>query len=70
MDIDHIRTMIENGDYEVTQHAIDRMHQRGVTLDQVLNVFKLGRIHSERVKEKPLPKCLVAGYVEVKLEIS
>ena len=58
MDIDSIAFLIDIGEYEITEHAQKRMHQRGVSLQTT------GRIIREYPGAKPLPKCLVAGYVD------
>ena len=64
MDIDNIRQMIQNGDFMATKHIADGMAQRHISKEQIITAIMNGRIIEERPRQKPYPKCLIAGNVE------
>ena len=67
MDIDSIRQMVQNRDFIATKHVAARMAQRQVSEEQIITAIMNGRIIEERPKQKPYPKCLIAGNVERKI---
>ena len=64
MDIDSIRALIEAGDWYESGHAQDRMAERGIAIDQVLEAIQCGRIVEELPTTGRDPECLICGDVE------
>ena len=67
MDIDSIRTLVDAGEWYESGHAQERMVERGIDIDQVLDAIRHGRIVEELPPTGRDPKCLVCGEVERRL---
>lgn len=46
---------------EITLHAAKRLEQRGITLDDVMECIKTGKIIEYYPDDYPFPSCLVLG---------
>ena len=44
MDIDSVRMLIEAGDWYESVHFQERLAERGITIEQVLEAIRVGRI--------------------------
>ncbi len=62
MDLDHIRAMVESGDFTTTYELDARMSQREFSLDNLIEVLRTGRIVREESRKRGGPKCTIRGY--------
>ncbi len=67
MDIDSIRAMVRDGDWTPTEHFQDRLDQRKIDLQQVLEAIEHGEIVQEFPKQSPHPECMIRGVVQREL---
>jgi hypothetical protein len=51
----------------ISTHAMTRMHERGIFIDEVLNAIIYGEIIEEYTDDYPYPSCLILGYVNKKV---
>ncbi|PIW14682.1 MAG: hypothetical protein COZ06_16550 [Armatimonadetes bacterium CG_4_10_14_3_um_filter_66_18] len=61
MDIDAIRAMIRDGDWVPTEHFNERLDERTIDLEQVLESIACGEIVHEEPKQSPCPECMIRG---------
>lgn len=66
MDIDWIRVLWEMGDVVYSEEAQDRLWQREVTIENIGDAIRTGRIIEER-KGHPYRRCTVQGWANRKL---
>lgn len=62
---DHIPAF-ECNEIRVTGHAIQRMTERGILYDQVLETVFWGKIIAEYTTDKPFPSVLILYFIEGK----
>ncbi|MBI1930204.1 DUF4258 domain-containing protein [Candidatus Poribacteria bacterium] len=67
MDIDLIQMLWQAGDVEFTDEALDRMDQRGITVENIGQAIMGGRIIEERPRARPHAKCTVQGWANRKI---
>lgn len=48
----------------VTKHARNRLIERNITMDDIVNAVSTGEIIKQYEDDKPLPSCLILGYSE------
>ncbi len=61
MDIDYIKTLVENEQVRTTYHFIVRLRQRNITIDDTLHGILNGEIIEEYPTDYPYPSCLILG---------
>ena len=59
--IEMFQSMNEPQKIAFTKHAKDRLEERKIKVDDILNCIKTGEIIKQYVDDKPLPSCLVLG---------
>ena len=59
--IQDILMYIQAGKYRLSEHVKDRMDSRDVTIDEIIEAIKMGRIISEHPDAEPNPSCLING---------
>ena len=60
MDIDLIQMLWQAGDVEFTDEALDRMDQRGITVENIGQAIMDGRIIEERPRARPHAKWFIS----------
>lgn len=63
MDIQAIQQLVREGYYRLTLHALQRMDQRGITLEELKEVIYHGEVIEEYPQDKPYPSCLILGQI-------
>jgi len=61
MDIKFIIKNIENKKLKMSLHAINRLHERNMLIDDILNSIIYGEIIEEYKDDYPYPSCLIMG---------
>lgn len=59
--IELFRSMNEPQKIAMTKHAKDRLEERKIKVDDILNCIETGEIIKQYEDDKPLPSCLVLG---------
>jgi hypothetical protein len=54
------------GKVEFSGHALRRMFERGISVDEVLVVVSTGEIIADYPDDSPLPSCLLLGIVKTR----
>lgn len=63
MDIQGIKKLVWEGHYRLTLHALQRMDQRGITLEELKEVIYHGEVIERYPEDKPYPSCLILGKI-------
>lgn len=61
--IETIRRMNKPENIALTKHAKERLVERGITIDDVVQGIETGEIIKQYEDDKPLPSCLILGHV-------
>ena len=61
LNIDYLRTLNKAENIALTKHAKDRLAERLISIDDVLNCIDTGEIIKQYQDDKPLPSCLILG---------
>ena len=61
MKIDEYRAINRLEKIAVTKHARIRLEERGIHMDDIVEVIGNGEIIKEYLDDKPLPSCLILG---------
>lgn len=61
MNIEQYRALYHDETIAMTQHALLRIGERGISLDDIQNAIMTGRIIEEYPDDSPFPSCLVLG---------
>ena len=61
MDIGYITKAIEEKRISATVHAINRMHERNIMIDDILEAIIIGEVIEEYHDDYPYPSCLIIG---------
>ena len=61
LDIEQIRTLVEQGNVVWRDHAIKRLRDRKITRDDVRSAIYNGEIIEDRPDDVPTPCCLILG---------
>ena len=61
LDIDTLRALCNSGAVRWSFHASERIQQRGIFRDDVINAIQTGRIIEQYPDAYPFPACLVIG---------
>jgi len=61
IDIDNLRQHNKPEQIAITEHARQRMVERGIHLSNVIECIKSGEIIKQYENDKPFPSCLILG---------
>ena len=61
IDIDELRRLNKPEQIAITEHARQRLIERGITLFDVMRCIEGGEIIKQYEDDKPFPSCLVLG---------
>mgnify|MGYP005976518565 FL=1 len=61
VDIDILRKMNRPEKIALTKHARERLAERAITIDDIVNGIDTGEVIKQYEDDKPLPSCLVLG---------
>jgi hypothetical protein len=61
IDINDLRKSCAENKVIITQHAIKRLLERGITMADIIEVINNGEIIRQYEDDKPFPSCLVLG---------
>lgn len=61
VDIDILRKMNRPEKIALTKHARQRLAERKITIDDIVNGIDTGEVIKQYEDDKPLPSCLVLG---------
>lgn len=61
VDIDILRKMNQPEKIALTKHARERLAERGITIDDIVNGIDTGEVIKQYEDDKPLASCLVLG---------
>ncbi len=61
IDIDILRKMNRLEKIALTKHARERLAERKITIDDIVNGINTGEVIKQYEDDKPLPSCLVLG---------
>ena len=61
IDIDILRKMNRPEKIALTKHARERLAEREITIDDIVNGIDTGEVIKQYEDDKPLPSCLVLG---------
>ena len=61
VDIDILRKMNRPEKIALTKHARERLVERAITIDDIVNGIDTGEVIKQYEDDKPLPSCLVLG---------
>ena len=53
---------VNTDDVVLTQHVLERIRQREVEKDDLLNIIMIGEIIEQYPNDFPFPSCLILGY--------
>jgi hypothetical protein len=59
IDINDIRNLCNDKNIAVTQHAKNRLIERGITIDNIKNSIQTGEIIEQYENDKPFASCLL-----------
>jgi hypothetical protein len=63
MNIDKLTELIQNRRYRISDHALFRLTQRGISETSVIQVILNGEIIEDYPTDKPYPSCLMLGWI-------
>jgi Domain of unknown function (DUF4258) len=55
--------LIQNGRYRISDHALFRLTERGISKESVIKVILNGEIIEDYPTDKPYPSCLMLGWI-------
>ena len=61
VDIDILRKVNRPEKIALTKHARERLVERAITIDDIVNGIDTGEVIKQYEDDKPLPSCLVLG---------
>lgn len=64
MDMEFIKSVVTNRSINATVHAVNRMHERNLLIDNVIEAIMNGTIIEEYYEDYPFPSCLIFGSFE------
>ena len=64
MDLKNLRKAVKSSHVEWKRHVLERMIERGITRDQVLQVLAKGEAIEEYDDDKPFPSALILGVAD------
>lgn len=65
--IEQLKALNKPESIAITEHARIRLHERNISIDDIVNGIRTGEIIKQYEDDKPLPSCLVLG-LSVKTE--
>lgn len=63
MDILRIIDRVKNKNISISVHAVKRLHQRNINIDNLLIAMISGQIIEEYEDDYPYPSCLILGFI-------
>ena len=66
LDIFVIQDLCHDKNIAATKHAKNRLHERGITIEDVKSAIQTGEIIKQYEEDKPFPSCLLLGFTEQK----
>ena len=60
--IEHFQRLNKPDTMVLTQHSRKRFAERGISIDDIVFVFKTGEIIEQYPDDTPFPSCLILGY--------
>jgi hypothetical protein len=64
VDIDSVRLLVDAGNWYESAHFQERLAERGITVEQVLEAIRVGRVVQELPTTGADPECIICGDVE------
>ncbi len=64
MEIDQIRLAVRAKNIQWQRHALERMGQRGIQRDNVIDTIINGEVIQEYFTDRPFPSSLILGWVK------
>ena len=64
MDIERLRSAIEQGDFEWRKHTLSRLAEREIAQRLVLKVILEGEVIEDYSRDAPFPSCLMFKMIE------
>lgn len=61
IEIETLRMMNCANRIAITEHARIRLHERGITIDDIINCINSGEIIKQYEDDRPFPSCLILG---------
>lgn len=61
MDLDTLKLKVAAGEYEVTNHVIERSTIRGISRQEILDAIQNGELLEDYPDDKYWPSCLLLG---------
>ncbi len=55
---------MEFKDFIFRLHAVERMFERGISIEDVRQIIRTGKIIEDYPNDKPFPSCMILGYIE------
>lgn len=65
--IEQLKVLCKPENIVVTEHARTRLHERDISIDDIVNGINTGEIIKQYPEDKPLASCLILGF-SVQLE--
>ena len=69
MDINYIRSICNDENIFITQHALLRFKQRNISYEDIKYIIKNGEIIEEYPEDYPFPSCLIFGLTDRKTSL-
>ena len=61
INIEELKLLCTVENIAVTKHAKNRLAERKISINDIVNIIKQGRIIKQYEDDKPLPSCLILG---------
>lgn len=66
LNLELLQKLCNNGDVMWTLHAIKRVRERKIKMQEVLDCIQCGEIIEQYPSDKPLPSCLISAIIKTK----
>ena len=60
--IEQLKALNKTENIAITEHARIRLHERKISIDDIVNGINTGEIIKQYLDDKPLPSCLILGF--------
>lgn len=60
--IEQLKALNKPKNIAITEHARIRLHERNISINDIVNGINTGEIIKQYEDDKPLPSCLVLGF--------
>ena len=61
--IEQLKALNKPGNTAITEHARIRLYERNINIDDIVNGINTGEIIKQYSDDKPLPSCLILGFL-------